>query len=66
MSADFPHRDEVDEANRREAPGTNDRPARESDQSGSGERRGTGGGSIQSPSRPALTERERRERWPIG
>lgn len=66
MSADFPHRDEVDRNGRREAPGTNDRPSRESDQSGSGDRRGDREGGGKSPQRPALTERERRERWPIG
>lgn len=66
MSADFPHRDEVDNNGRREAPGTADRPARESDQSGSSERRGDREGGRTSPQRPALTERERSERWPIG
>lgn len=62
MSADFPHRDEEHRNGRREAPGTADRPARESDQSGRGEREGGG-----KPTQPrALTEREQRERWPIG
>ncbi len=66
MSADFPHRDEVDRDRRRDAPGSNDRPPRESDQSGSGDRRGGNDGGGTSPTRPPLTERERRERWPIG
>lgn len=66
MSADFPHRDEGDNDRRRDAPGSSDRPARQSDQSGSGERRGGDERGGKSPPRPALTERERRERWPIG
>ena len=66
MSADFPHRDEVDRDQRRDAPGSNDRPPRESDRSGSGERRDGNERGGKPPARQPLTERERRERWPIG
>lgn len=66
MPADFPHRDEVDRNPRRDAPGTNERPARESDRSGTGEHRERGGREERPATRPPLTEHERRERWPIG
>lgn len=62
--ADRSPNDESDKHDiRRDAPGTSERPARESERPASGVDRDRDRGA---PSRPPLTERERRERWPIG
>lgn len=61
---DRPPHDESDHNDlRRDAPGIAERPARESDRPGSDSDRDR---TRSRPQRPPLTERERRERWPIG